>query len=73
MRRYSIVLIPDQEAGGFTAQVPAIPGCFTEGDTIEECIENARDVIQLFLDELTARGEPIPEEPEGAQIVSVEV
>jgi predicted RNase H-like HicB family nuclease len=73
VRRYSIVLIPDQKAGGFTVQVPAIPGCFTEGDTIEECVENARDVIQLFLDELVARGEPIPEEPEGAQVVSVEV
>jgi predicted RNase H-like HicB family nuclease len=73
MRRYSIVLIPDHEAGGFTVQVPALPGCFTEGDTVEECLVNARDVIGLFIEELTARGEPIPREDDPLQLATVEV
>ncbi len=73
MRRYTIVLVPDREVGGYTVQVPALPGCFTEGDTVEECLENARDVIRLFIEELTARGEPIPQEDEPLQLVAVEV
>ncbi|HEY7063082.1 MAG TPA: type II toxin-antitoxin system HicB family antitoxin [Chloroflexota bacterium] len=73
MRRYTVVLIPDREVGGFTVQVPALPGCFTEGDTVEECLENARDVIGLFIEELTARGEPIPEEDAPVQLAAVEV
>ena len=73
MRRYTVVLVPDAEEGGFTVQVPAIPGCFTEGETVEECLENARDVINLFLEELAARGEPIPEEQAAPQMAVVEV
>jgi antitoxin HicB len=73
MRHYTIVLIPEREVSGFTVQVPALPGCFTEGETVEECLENARDVIALFIEELTARGEPIPEEDGPLQLVTVAV
>ena len=73
MRRYTIVLVPDVEDGGFTVQVPALPGCFTEGDSVEECMENAQDVIRLFIEELTARGEPVPAEDGAVTLATVEV
>jgi antitoxin HicB len=73
MRRYSVVLIPDPEEGGYTVRVPALPGCITEGDTLEEALDNARDAIQLYIEDLEACGEPVPEERAMLQLASVEV
>ncbi len=73
MRRYTIVLHPDPEEGGFTVTVPSLPGCITEGDTLEEAMANAREAISLFLRVLEKHGEPIPEEPEPLQTATVEV
>lgn len=44
--RYPIVVTPDTEDGGFVAECPAIPGCISEGDTIEEAIANIREAIE---------------------------
>jgi len=61
------------EDGGFTVTIPALPGCITEGDTMDEAITNARDAIQLYLDDLTAHGEPVPVEREAPTLVAIEV
>ena len=66
-------LIPDAEDGGYTVQVPALPGCFTEGETADEALANARDVIRLYLDDKAAHGEPIPEERGHLALAAVEV
>jgi len=71
MRTYSIVLTPEE--GGYVATVPALPGCNTEGDTLEEAINNAREAIELYLEVLKDRGEPIPEEEGPPRILQVEV
>jgi len=42
------------------AEVPAIPGCFSDGRTLEEARERVRDAILNFLDELKESGEEIP-------------
>ena len=42
------------------AEVPAIPGCFSDGRTLEEARERVRDAILNFLDELRESGEEIP-------------
>jgi len=44
------VLIEQDEDGIFVASVPSLQGCYTEGDTFEEVIENIKDVIKLFLE-----------------------
>ena len=44
-----IILEPSEE-GGFTAIVPALPGCFSEGNTREETIMNVKEAIQLYLE-----------------------
>ncbi len=75
MRRYTIVLIPDLVTGGYTVQVPAMPECFTEGETVEEALARARDVIRLTLESRAAHGEPLPEERAAVvvQVATVDV
>ncbi|GAB7386640.1 type II toxin-antitoxin system HicB family antitoxin [Bacillaceae bacterium] len=50
MRRFHVVLIPDLEDGGYTVEVPGLPGCVTQGDTVEECLKNAKEAIELHLE-----------------------
>ena len=44
-----IILEPSEE-GGYTAVVPSLPGCISEGDTREEALKNIREAIELFLE-----------------------
>jgi predicted RNase H-like HicB family nuclease len=48
--------------GGYVAFVPALPGCHTQGETLEEAERNVKEAIMLYLESLLAHGEPIPEE-----------
>jgi predicted RNase H-like HicB family nuclease len=48
--------------GGFVAFVPCLPGCHTQGDTLEETERNVKDAIMLYLESLVGHGEPIPVE-----------
>ena len=73
MRKYTIILEPDTEEGGFTVTVPALPGCITQGETIEQCIERAREAIAGYIESLEADGEPVPEETEPPQIITINV
>jgi predicted RNase H-like HicB family nuclease len=71
--RYTVILHPVPEAGGYSVTVPALPGCLTQGDTLEEAIAMAKDAIRLYLKSLIADGEPVPEEPEHPQAIIVDV
>ena len=62
-RHYTIILDPDPE-GGYTVTVPVLPGCVTQGETLEEAIVMAKDAVQLYIESLIADGEPVPEEHE---------
>jgi predicted RNase H-like HicB family nuclease len=57
--RYTTILEPEQE-GGYHAFVPALKGCHSQGDTIEEAIQNIKEAIELYLESLTAHGEMLP-------------
>src|SRR4051812_5295030 len=59
--QYTVLLEPD-EAGGFTVTVPALPGIVTQGETVEEALDMARDAIGLYLEDLVADGQEIPTE-----------
>jgi antitoxin HicB len=60
-RTYRILLTPEEE-GGFSVAVPALPGCFTQGETIEEAIEMAKEAISLYVESLEEDGEPVPDD-----------
>ncbi|MGB5960062.1 MAG: type II toxin-antitoxin system HicB family antitoxin [Coleofasciculaceae cyanobacterium] len=48
-------IIHPAEEGGYWAEVPAFPGCITEGDTMEEVIANLKDAIEGWLDVANSR------------------
>ncbi len=72
-RKYTIVLHPDPDEGGYWVTVPALPGCYSQGDTRDEAIAYAREAIQLYLEDLVDNGEPIPEERERPETLVIEV
>ena len=47
--RFKVVLEPSDE-GGYTVYVPALPGCISEGDTIEDALKNIREALELYLE-----------------------
>ncbi len=48
-RSYAVVLEPESE-GGFSVHIPAFRGAHTQGETPEECLRNAREVLELHAD-----------------------
>ena len=52
MQDFDVVLLED-ETGGYVAIVPALPGCHTQGDTLEEVLENIKEAIALYWETLT--------------------
>lgn len=57
---YTVILEPQKE-GGYTVTVPTLPGCISEGDTIEEALSNIKEAIELFIEILKEDGKPIPQ------------
>ncbi len=47
--KFKVVLEPSDE-GGFTVYVPSLPGCISEGDTVEEALKNIQEAIELYLE-----------------------
>lgn len=56
------VFYEEAAEGGYLAFVPVLPGCHTQGDDLEEAEVNVKEAISLYLESLTAHGEPVPEE-----------
>ncbi len=71
MRTYTVLLTPEEE-GGYSVAVPALPGCHTQGDTVEEALANAREAIELYLEVLRDEGQPFPEDVT-SQAIRIEV
>jgi len=60
-RIYTVVLERDSQAG-YVVFVPALQGCVTQGATIAEALHNAEEAAGLYVEDLVADGEPIPED-----------
>lgn len=73
MKRYTILLDRDPEDGSYAVTVPALPGIVTQGRDLEDAIAMARDAIRCHISGLLKDGEPIPEEDEPPQLLTVEV
>jgi predicted RNase H-like HicB family nuclease len=57
--RYNIILRPEPE-GGYTALVPALPGCVTYGRSLKEAQELVKDAISGYIASLRRHNDPIP-------------
>ncbi len=71
VRRYTVHFLPDVEAGGYTAHVPAL-GIATEGQTLAEAKAMARDAIAGYLEAAQELGKPIPKDRAGT-VARVEI
>ena len=54
------VMIEQDEDGVFVAEVPALPGCISQGRTRAVAIENVKEAIAGYLESLTEHGDPVP-------------
>ncbi len=60
--RYTVILEREDD-GGYHAFAPALVGCHSQGDTLDEAVENVKEAMEVYLESLAAHGEPIPENP----------
>lgn len=65
--RYQVKITQDED-GVYVAEVPALPGCVSDGDTREEAIANVREAIALHVESLEAHGRPVPASTEDAVV-----
>jgi predicted RNase H-like HicB family nuclease len=56
------VLIHPAEEGGYWTEVPALPGCFSQGETIEEALANTKEAIELHVSVLRDEGQEVSED-----------
>jgi predicted RNase H-like HicB family nuclease len=68
------VLLQPESAGGYSVSVPALPGCYSQGETREEALENIREAAELWLEVAadTAATQAAAEEP-GAELQEIEL
>ena len=66
---FQIVIEKEPEDEGYFAHSPTLPGCFSNGRTIEEAKRNIREAVELHIQSLTAHNQPIPQ---NATVVHVE-
>jgi predicted RNase H-like HicB family nuclease len=57
-----VVLIPEEDGSGYTVIVPSLPGCISEGDTVEEALDNIREAIELHEESMRAHGEVVKDD-----------
>ena len=56
-----IIVHPD-ETGGYWTEVPALPGCGSQGESVSEAVEMTKDAIQGYIESLKKHGDQAPEE-----------
>lgn len=57
---YPITLYPDTEVGGYVAEIQDLPGCLTQGETLEEDLENINEARELWIETVYDDGGEIP-------------
>jgi antitoxin HicB len=56
------VLLNKEPEGGYTVNVPSLPGCITYGETFEEAMAMAKEAMELYIESLVSHNEPVPDE-----------
>ncbi len=58
------VIVHKAEEGGYWVEVPALPGCYSQGETLEETLSNAKEAIELYLEVLREERRAVPRDEE---------
>lgn len=72
MGSFKLPIIIEKDSDGYFAFCPDIQGCYTQGETYEEVLENIKDVIKLLLEEMNETGTKLPE-TQNVSFTTVEV
>ncbi|MBI3327905.1 MAG: type II toxin-antitoxin system HicB family antitoxin [Nitrospinae bacterium] len=72
MKNYRFSVIIEKDPEGYFAFCPELQGCYTQGATYEEALENIKDAIRLHVVDRLAAGEEIPQ-PESVSLTSLDV
>ena len=57
---FKVILEPEAD-GGFVAVCPAIPGCYSQGDTLESAMKNIKEAIELCIEDMKKHNEKLPD------------
>ena len=68
---YNYTAVFEPEKVGYSATIPALPGCISEGDTFEKALSNIKEAAELYLEDL--KGSEIPRESRSPVISPIEV
>ena len=60
MRAYTVSVVIEKDEEGYFAYCPELQGCYTQGETYEEVMENIKDAIRLHIMDRLEKGEEIP-------------
>ena len=60
--RFDIDVLPEEDGKGYYVIVPALPGCFSQGKTIEEASKNIKEAISLHVKSLKKQGASVPKQ-----------
>jgi predicted RNase H-like HicB family nuclease len=71
-RVYRFLVVIEKDKDGYFAFAPELQGCYTQGDTYEEVLENIRDAISLHIEDRLDSGEEVPQS-ESVSLTSLEV
>jgi predicted RNase H-like HicB family nuclease len=61
MKRLTLPIIIEADSDGYFVSCPGLQGCYSQGETYEEAVENIKDAIRLHIEDRLAGGEEIPE------------
>ena len=70
MMQYSVVM-HEADEGGYWVEVPALPGCYSQGETIQEALSHVKEAIELYLETLQEEGSALPLDEEIVYKVAV--
>ncbi len=72
MKNYMLDVVTEKDDDGYFVHCPSLQGCYSQGATYEEALENIRDAIKLHIQDRLEAGETIPS-PQSIGVTSLEV
>ncbi|MFH1245283.1 MAG: type II toxin-antitoxin system HicB family antitoxin [Candidatus Omnitrophota bacterium] len=73
LKRFKVIIEAEIEAGGYSAHVPALPGCASQGESIRETLGNIKEAVKLYIWSLKDDGLPIPKSDVNVVMKEIEV
>lgn len=62
MRHLTLPIVVEADSDGYFVSCPALQGCYSQGETYEEAVENIKDAIRLHIEDRLADGEEVPQQ-----------